>query len=61
MFSLHGVGVLEQRAFADRLERYAKASGHPRLVEFLSRHNDEQNDKFVLSDDEKEDQVTNVS
>lgn len=34
------------------MERYAKASGHPRLVELLSRHANKQNDKFTLSDDE---------
>ena len=38
------------------MERYARASGHPRLVEMLSRHAHDQKDKFTLSDDE--DQVT---
>ena len=34
------------------MEKYARASGHPRLVELLSRHASEQKDKFTLSDDE---------
>lgn len=34
------------------MEKYARASGHPRLVELLSRHANEQKDKFTLSDDE---------
>lgn len=41
-----------QDALAERMERYAKASGHPRLVELLSRHAKDQKDKFTLSDDE---------
>lgn len=34
------------------MEKYARASGHPRLVELLSRHASDQKDKFTLSDDE---------
>lgn len=43
-----------QDALAERMERYAKASGHPRLVELLSRHAKDQKDKFTLSDDENQ-------
>lgn len=46
-----------QDALAERLERYAKASGHPRLMELLTRHANEQKEKFTLSDDENEDEV----
>ena len=46
-----------QKAFAERMERYARASGHSRLVELLSGHNKEHNDKFALSDDDDDDQV----
>lgn len=48
--------VFFQDALAERMERYARASGHPRLVEMLSRYANDQKDKFTLSDDE--DQVT---
>lgn len=41
-----------QDLIAERMEKYARASGHPRLVELLSRHANEQKDKFTLSDDE---------
>ncbi|CAM9534971.1 unnamed protein product [Laminaria digitata] len=40
------------------MERYARASGNPRLVEMLSRHAHDQKDKFTLSDDE--DQASNA-
>lgn len=35
------------------MERYARASGHPRLLELLSRHAIDQKDKFTLSDDDQ--------
>ena len=41
-----------QDQIAERMEKYARASGHPRLVELLSRHASDQKDKFTLSDDE---------
>lgn len=41
-----------QDLIAERMEKYARASGHPRLVELLSRHASDQKDKFTLSDDE---------
>lgn len=41
-----------QDLIAERMEKYARASGHPRLVELLSRHANDQKDKFTLSDDE---------
>lgn len=41
-----------QGLLAERMEKYARASGHPRLVELLSRHASDQKDKFTLSDDE---------
>ncbi|CAB1110286.1 unnamed protein product [Ectocarpus sp. CCAP 1310/34] len=53
-----GCGEFAQDILAERMEKYARASGHPRLVEILSCHVDEQKDKFTLSDDE--DQVSNV-
>ena len=48
-----------QDLIAERMEKYARASGHPRLVELLSRHASDQKDKFTLSDDE--DQVKIVA
>ncbi|CAM9670667.1 unnamed protein product [Ectocarpus sp. 8 AP-2014] len=53
-----GSGEFAQDLLEERMEKYARASGHPRLVELLSRHANEQKDKFTLSDDE--DQVSNV-
>lgn len=50
-----------QGALAERLERYAKASGHPRLMELLTRHANEQKEKFTLSDDENEDEVRTIT
>ncbi|CAM9214228.1 unnamed protein product [Scytosiphon promiscuus] len=47
-----------QDRIAERMEKYARASGHPRLMELLSRHANDQKDKFTLSDDE--DQASNV-
>lgn len=41
-----------QDLIAERMEKYARASGHPRLVQLLSRHASDQKDKFTLSDDE---------
>ncbi len=41
-----------QDQIAERMEKYARASGHPRLVELLSRHANDQKEKFTLSDDE---------
>lgn len=41
-----------QDLLAERMEKYARASGHPRLVELLSRHASDQKDKYTLSDDE---------
>eukprot|EP00752_Nemacystus_decipiens_P010330 g9202.t1 len=51
-------GEFAHDLIAERMEKYARASGHPRLVELLSRHANDQKDKFTLSDDE--DQVSNV-
>lgn len=49
-----------QGALAQRLEKYARASGHPRLVELLSRHAEDQKDKFTLSDDEEDDEASDA-
>lgn len=46
-----------QDRIAERMEKYARASGHPRLVELLSRHANDQKDKFTLSDDEDQARV----
>ncbi|CAM9109123.1 unnamed protein product [Discosporangium mesarthrocarpum] len=53
-------GSFGEEALTKRLEKYARASGQTRLVEMLSRHAKDQQDKFTLSDDEDEDAVSDA-
>ncbi|CAM9391146.1 unnamed protein product [Pylaiella littoralis] len=43
-----GSGEFAQDILEERMAKYARASGHPRLVELLSRHTRDQKDKATL-------------
>lgn len=47
----HALNV--QDVLEERMAKYARTSGHPRLVELLSRHTSDQKDKATLSDAEE--------